>query len=363
MAMNNAQILNNLTNQETAFKSLTNMVDGKAILSPENLGRFLREASLNQTILSQSTFEIMNSPKKRLNRTGIAGRALTNGYDADGKTRALTTSEKQSLKFGANELDAKKLKACATIEDDQLEDNIEGESLKNTLLDLMGERIGEDLEFWGLFADSELDLEEYEDNSDELRAAELLVTADGWIKKAAYETKEGTDFEISNLDDTEKMFDVMIKKLSPRFRQRDKLKFFVPFEVEDAYRNLLKARGTALGDSSQIGFAPLKYKNISIENATTLDDPDARSILEAGVSLLGNPQNNAWGLRKNVSIEPKRIVELETTEYWFRFRGDIDYYFRNGAVTSSIGTELIDTLPNLDIKTRVAVNDSTTSGE
>ena len=234
--------------------------------------------------------------------------------------------------FDYNELDAKKLKAMCSIEDEEKEDNLEKEQFENTLLSMMGERVGEDLEFWALFADKTA------------TNNKLLSTTDGWIKKSGVQIKsKGADsakgvFDLKNT--IEAMFDSMIKNMPIRFRQkRPLLKFFVPFEVEDAYRNLLKSRGTSLGDETQTGFNGLAYKGIPIEYCPTLDSEDGRSLDNTATSILTNPKNMAWGIWKNLSIEPDRIPKDERTDYYYRIRGDVDYYFRNATVTAKITSD------------------------
>ena len=85
----NSKILNEITNpaEKAAFKNMrTDMATGKALLNPEQLGYFLREATLDNVLLADADFTLMKSFKKHLNRAGINGRVLTNGYKANGDT-------------------------------------------------------------------------------------------------------------------------------------------------------------------------------------------------------------------------------------------------------------------------------------
>ena len=348
-----AEVLDKLTAQETAFKDLTNIVDGSAILSPENLGKFLRAMQLDQPILKNANYEYMKAPEKNLNRTGIVGRALTSGYEPGteekgrGKTRVLSQNERKSLSYGANKLVAKKLRACAKIEDDDLEDTIEREELKNTLLNLMGQKVGEDFEFWGMYADKSIN---HTDNM-------LLYNTDGWLKKAGTHLEQGTHFDVTSSRGVVNLFDRMIAKLSPRFRsRRDKLAFYVPYEVEKAYRNWLQDRNTALGDSLILGNAPLTYDKIPIYNPATLDDPEGRELTEKGHNLLTDPLNMAWGTYKNMKIAPERDEGPEMTYYWYRFRGDVNYYRTDGVIEASIDLDVLDELIDYDVNNTLDEN-------
>lgn len=340
--MDNNRILDEIVNpqEQAVFKGMrSDMEAGKGLLNPEQLGKFLRAAQINNVILNDADFQYMKSFKKQLPRVGISGRVLQSGYDSTGKTNP--NLEAANVEFSANELDAKKLKTVLEIQDDEKEDNLEQESFENTLLSMMGERVGEDLEFWAIFADTDIS---YSKNS-------LLSTTDGWIKDC--ETKlysedaatSDADFDVVN-DTVEAMFDSMLYAMDPRFRQkRTDLKFYVPYEVEDAYRNLLKSRGTPLGDSTQTGYTPLAYKGIPVVHCPTLDAEDGRGLDDTATSFLTNPKNFAWGVWKNLSIEPERIPKDETTKYWYRIRGDVKYYFNEGTICAKMSSDEIVDLP------------------
>lgn len=338
--MNNNAILNEITNpQERAvFKGMrSDMESGKALLNPEQLGKFLRAATINNTILSQADFKMMKSFKKNLNRVGIVGRVLHSGYKADGTTNDEITAAQ--VGFDKNELDAKKLKAMCEIEDDEKEDNLEQESFESTLLGMMGERFGEDLEYWALFSDTDIS------RSDN----DLLSTTDGWLKKCPNVVESAGagagDFDVE-ANTVEAMFDAMLYKMDFRFRQhRQNLRFYVPFEVEDAYRNLLKSRGTPVGDATQTGFSPLTYKGIPIVHCPTLDDESGRAIDTTATSMLTDPKNLAYGVWKNLSIEPERIAKNELTRYWYRIRADVGYYYNEGTVLGKISSDEAAELP------------------
>ena len=338
MTFNNEQILSQIVHpgEKAVFKAMReDMESGKALLNPEQLGRFLRSATINQTILKDANFNLMKSFKKELANVGLAGRVLQSGYKANGDTN--DELDPADVDFGYAELDAKKLKAMCSILDDEKEDNMEQAQFEQTLLTMMGERIGEDLEVWALFGDTDIS---YSDDK-------LLSTTDGWIKTTATDNQleQGTDFD-ADADTVEAMFDAMIYAMPLRFRQnRNALKFYVPFEVEDAYRNLLKSRNTNLGDSTQTGFSQLAYKNIPVVYCPSLDDEGARAVDNTGTSILANPSNLYYGIWKNIRIEPDRKVPQERTDYYYRMRGDVTQAFNTATVTAKIGTSVLADLP------------------
>ena len=330
MAFNNEEILSQIVHpvEKAVFKSMrTDMETGKALLNPQQLGQFLREATLNQTILKDATFDILSSFEKEYVTTGINGRVLQPGYDENGDTNS--DLDPADVGFDNTVLKTTKLKAMCSIQDDEKEDNIEKEQFEQTLLTMMGERTGEDIEVWNLFSDKSL-TSESNDSDSKKKFTKFLSNNDGWIKQsgkklqsAAVQDQLGTgtaDYDPSARTIL-KMFDAMIYAMPLRFRQRHLLKFYVPFEVEDAYRNYIASRGTPLGDNAQTGFNyPLTYKNIPVINCQSFDAEDVREYFQLGHCMLTNPALNLYGIWKNLSIEPDRIPKHERTDYYYRLR-------------------------------------------
>ncbi|MBR3139349.1 MAG: phage major capsid protein [Methanobrevibacter sp.] len=331
MAFNNEQVLSQIVNpaEKAVFKSMReDMETGKAVLNPQQLGMFLRAASLNQTILQDATFDILASFEKQYVETGINGRVLQPGYKVDGQGKKSTNDELDAadVGFDVTILETTKIKTMCSIEDDEKEDNIEKEQFEQTLLTMMGERAGEDLEVWALYSDT-----------DEYEPSTLLGTADGWLKRSPQQLQSAAQYAETNtgkadFDPTsgtvEAIFDAAIYAMPLRFRQRNKLKFYVPFEIEDAYRNLLKSRGTQLGDSTQTGYAPtLTYKGIPIVNCQSFDDELLRDNMTTTNVFLADPTQLLYGIWKNMSIEPDRVVKHERTDYYYRLRPGVNTKF------------------------------------
>ncbi|MGN0176645.1 MAG: phage major capsid protein [Methanobrevibacter sp.] len=357
MVFNNQEILNQIVNpmEKAVFKSMrTDMETGKALLTPQQLGQFLRHATLNQSILKDATFDILSSFEKEYVQTGINGRVLQPGYDSEGNTNV--NLNPADVDFDVSVLKTTKLKAMCSIQDDEKDDNIEKEQFEQTLLTMMGERTGEDLEVWNLFADSTL-TDQSGDSEDKKKLTKFLVNHDGWLKQANQQlqssdahdqTGEGkADFAPTTgtiLD----MFDAMIYAMPLRLRQRNQLKFYVPFEVEDAYRNYLAARGTPLGDATQTGFAyPLSYKNIPIVNCQSFDVEDMRQYFNMGHCMLTNPKYLMYGIWKNLGIEPDRIPKHERTDYYYRLRAGNTTVFKGlPSVTAKVTLDELAEMPD-----------------
>jgi hypothetical protein len=357
MAFNNQEVLSQIVHpiEKAVFKSMrTDMETGKALLNPQQLGQFLREVRLNQTILQDATFDILSSFEKEYVQTGINGRVLQPGYDENGDTNS--DLDPADVDFDVTILKTTKLKAQCSIQDDEKEDNIEKEQFEQTLLTMMGERTGEDLEVWNLFSDSDL-ADENGDSDAKKKLTKFLSNNDGWLKQGSkqllsYDVVDQAGGGTADFAPTTgtilNMFDAMIYAMPLRFRQRNQLKLYVPFEVEDAYRNFLASRGTPLGDATQTGFNyPLTYKNIPIVNCQSFDVEDMREYFDAGFCMLTNPKYLMYGIWKNLSIEPDRIPKHERTDYYYRLRAGNQTVFKGlPTVTAKVTLDELAEMPD-----------------
>ena len=341
--MVNEHILSQLVNEneKEVFKSMRtprgDMSTAKALLNDEQFNTFIRAATTNQSILQDASFRRMNAMNQIVSTTGITGRVLQNGYeDTDFNTQDELTAA--TLSFGKAELKSTKLKALTYLYDDDKEDNIEREAFEQTLLSMMGEAVGRDLEAVCVFGDAS-----YVDGS--AHADPLFSVFDGWLEQAkTYQVK--SDLANDNTDDNDgdfdlddgidAMFDAMIGKLPVAYRAAglmNKLSFYVPWEVYDAYQNLLASRVDTLGDANLTGRPNLTYKNIPVKYAPVLDATDGRTVFGNVPSILTIPEYTWYGVYKDLSVEPNRVAKYEKTEYFYRIRCAASLQFPNAFVT------------------------------
>lgn len=302
----------------------------KAILNPEQAGKFIREVTRDQVVLAEASVPTMRSHTKNLDRVTLDGRVLHSGYDEDGYTRVLTDDEKVKIKTWQNQLVAVKLKTQAEIEDDELEDNIEGKTFVNTLLSLMGEGISDDMEVWALGANKD----EIDRDDDD-----LLSTTTGWLHRSAYNVY---DHEIEDGEDVEALFKAMLELIPKKFlKNRNAFRFGVPFEYEDLYRDMLAARATGLGDETIQGFRPLTYRGIPVKHVPSLDDTGLQELTGSPAAMLYKPDNLVMGVFRQIGVEPARHAAKEMTEWVVTMRGDVNLV--NEFMNVSAFPELPDT--------------------
>ena len=332
-----SQIVNE--NEREVFKGMrTDMAGAKALLNDEQFNTFMRAATINQSILQDASFRKMNAMNQVVSSTYVRGRVLQNGYDSNGDTEDQLTEAK--IGFGKAELNSTKLKALTSLLDDDKEDNIEREAFEQTLLSMMGEAVGIDLEAVCVFGDAS-----YVDGDSD--PDPLFSTFDGWLEQAKeYQVKsdgaKGAGTKDFDLDDgIDAMFDAMIGKLPVPYRAAglmNRLAFYVPWEVYDAYQNLLASRVDTLGDTNLTGRPSLTYKNIPVKYAPVLDAADGRTIFDNVPSILTIPEFAWYGVYKDLSVEPNRIVAQEKTEYYYRIRCAASLQWKDAFITGVMTT-------------------------
>ena len=340
--MVNEHILSQIVHpvEQEVFKTMRGDMDSaKALLNEEQFNTFVRAATTQQSILNDASIKKMNSMSQVVSSTYISGRVLQKGYKTVETTDDTTQDNitAATVGFGKAELISTKVKARCSLLDDDKEDNIEKEAFEQTLLSMMGEAVGRDLEALCVFGDHT-----------KTSGNAFFNPFDGWLYQSkSYAvnsqgviTAAGSGTADFNLDNTvEAMFDSMINKLPVAYRSAqllDRLTFYVPWEVYDSYHNLLMSRYTGLGDEFQIGRPQLKYKNIPVKYAPVLDASDARTSYGNVPSILTIPEFLWTGIYKDVSIEPDRIVKEEKTDYYYRLRCAAAVQYADAVIAANI---------------------------
>lgn len=306
--METNEILNQL---DGALKSIGVSTLGESVLAPAQFDRFIRSMQRQTNVISEARFVPMEAQQVNIDRIGFGGYVLTKGITAAGVSRGTEASVDPT--FATNKLQAAELRGKMGLEDRALRRNIEKGNLGDTLVDLFGEAVGRDLETIGLLGDTDL-------------GDTLLGTLNGWLEKAAHKL---TNVSVGDATWPENLFEAALIELPKQyFLNPADWRFYVPWAVENSYRNILRARGTALGDSTQTGAPRLTYKGIPVVPTAMLE----RSDVYNPAVLFSNPDNMVWGVFHEVTIEPDRDVANRKTDFFVTVEADVHYEDQNAAV-------------------------------
>lgn len=353
MPESNAQLLAKL---DAAFKGILEINDfGDSVLAPEKFDRFVQQMEHSTVVLPAARFINMQSQRVDIDRTGFVTRILKSGRSAApvtskwpeaavGDSRSLNTTwnggeDFVTPEFWTNQLNARELQAVTSLRDDALRRNIEKGNFENTLIDLFSAAAGRDLEEFALLGDSKLTFGQ----------DDVLSQTDGWVRKAAqklYGVGAGKDFDPADDAYPENMLNEMLQALPKQYLANPgDWKFYVTWSVYDGYRDILRARGTQLGDSAQTSNMPLYFKGTQIvycpflERAHGVRGTAKADLIEGEVALLTNPDNMVWGVFHQVQIEREREAKLRRTDFVLAFEGDVHYEDENAAVVALVNKE------------------------
>ncbi len=329
-----------LAELESAMKSITDISQlGDSILSPQKFDQFVRRMEDRTVILPEARFISMDAQQVDIDRTGFVGRILRSGSDGSGASRTLASGEFAEPVFNTNKLIANELQAVTSLRDRALRRNIERGDFEGTLIDLFGEAAGRDTEEYALLGDSG------RNHGDD----DVLSKTDGWLKLAANRVYGGAggqfDFEPNDDKDPEALFQAMLEALPKRFIQDiSEWRIYVPWEVYDAYHDVLKKRQTNLGDQAQQdGYSRLPWKGLWVVYAPLLerspaaqDNENADHEVYGRIATLQNPDNMAWGVFHEVTVEDEREAKERRTDFVLTLEADAHYEDENAAVTAFI---------------------------
>lgn len=314
---------------------LTELSDmGQAILQPTKFDKFVRTIQEKTTIVPEARYMKMETHRVDIDRIAFIGRILDSLKDASGNIRELATNEFAKPAINTNRLNSEDFQAIASIRDETLRKNIEKGGFEDTLIDLFGEASGRDLEEFFILADT--DMSYAQDH--------VLSKTDGWIKLAAnavYGVGASKDFDPAHATYPENMFESMLDALPKQYLgSRAEWRYYVVYSVEKAWRKLLKARKTPLGDEFTTKAAPLAFEGIPIVRVPMLERAKTIAAGGPGVTcMLQHPDNMAWGIFLEVGIEREREAKLHRTDFVLTVEGDAHYEDENAAVVAYIEKE------------------------
>jgi len=156
---------------------------------------------------------------------------------------------------------------------------------------------------------------------------------DGWLKKSANLVDGGNQTAVDGgtadylATDVEKMFDAMVSSVPKKYlRNRAEWNFWVHWDIEDAYRNVLKARGTGLGDYAQTTGQQLAYKGFTIQDSANMPE---------GQAFLAPASNLVYGVYRDIFIEPDRMPKARKTDFVTTLRVDANFEDENASVVGT----------------------------
>lgn len=288
---------------EKADLVLSDLTTGGGLLQPAQAARFMRILIDEAVVMKMATVVPMRSPKQLIEKARFGSRIMRAGQEGT----ALAAADRSKPDLTKVELDAQLYKAEVRLTDEVLEDSIERSQLRQTVMQLMAERIA-------------LDTDELVANGDTGSADPFLATLDGIRAQAT------SNVNVAGGVPTNKtIFRDMLKLMPSEFlRNKRAMWFFTSVDSEIDYRDALADRGTVLGDRFLEQSAPVMYSGIRLQAVPVFPENLGGGTNETEM-LLTDPKNINVGIWRRIKIETDKDISEGVLKIVATMRMDVKY--------------------------------------
>jgi hypothetical protein len=324
----------NRTILEKADMAIRDLQDGGGYLLPAQAQKFMRLLIKQSELMGMATVVPMASPRQQTPKIKFGQRVLRAGKEG---TR-LSDQERAKPDFSFVELDARLFKAEIDLSDETLEDSIERGELRQTIMELITEAIGRDMEEVLITGDLQ-------------SPDSFLAQLDGMLVQTVSHVVDAGGAKLTK----DILFDTVRAMPSQYLREKKSLSFFTSVDTELGYRNTLAERATIGGDKWLETDVPVMYSGIPIraiplfpESLPAPTDPPPATTDPADAStaavpiardrttiVLANPKNLQVGLWRKVRIETWRDVSAGVLRVVATLRFDVKWADELGTVRVS----------------------------
>lgn len=280
-------MLSNETLIQKADAALADLTSGGGLLQPAQAMNFLRILIDEAVLLKQATVVPMKSPIQLIEKIRFASRILRNGTEAT----PLTPTDRAKPTLGKVQLSAQLFKAEVRLDNEVLEDSIERGQLRQTIMQLMAERIA-------------VDIDEVLVQGDTTSSDTFLASFNGLLKQIATNVYDNADAHLTRTT-LKNMLKVMP---TPFLRNKKALRFLTSVDGETDYRDALADRATAnVGDKFVMEDAPAFYSGVPLSSVPLFPENIGTGSHGTNVVLM-DPKNFNVGIWRDIRIETDKLV-------------------------------------------------------
>lgn len=302
-------IMTNRTILQKADLALSDLLNGGELV-PAQAKKFVRLLIKESAILSMATVKPMASKKQLVEKIRFGTRILRAGTSAT----ALPEADRSKPDLSKVELDAKLFKAEVHLDNETLEDNIEQGSLRQTVMELMGEAISRDMD-------------EVVVNGDTSSADNFLAQFDGMLAQATSNVVGGGGNPMDSDD-----LKAAIKAMPTEFiRNKRRLRFLTGIDAETDYRDTLSNRDTVAGDKFLQEDAPIMYSGIPIMDIPLFPEDLGGGNNETNI-IMSDPKNFMIGIWRRITMETDKDISAGILKIVASLRFDFKYVEESAVV-------------------------------
>lgn len=213
---------------------------GGGLLSPQQAREFLRILIDESVLLKEANNQTSLSPKFEVPRISFGSRILRAGTEG----ARLDTGDRVKPLTGLVTLSTNLFKGEVPVSDELFEDNIERDALADTIMVMIAEAVGRDVEEYAIKNDTARTAVDGADHP-------VLAQFDGLIKQYQTGLPASQKIAAGAFTSYDQLFRNMVAALPARYRRDPTaLRFYVPVKHSDGYQSELAGRGTPLGDTN-----------------------------------------------------------------------------------------------------------------
>ena len=273
-----------MTNHEVVVKDALESADLKAggYLNAQQSEKFIRGVLDQPTLLKTCRQVLINGESKKIEKIGFGQRIMRPATE----NTALDKKDYSKPDFGKVELLTKEAIAEVRISYDTLENNIEGQGLKNTIINMIQQRVA-------------LDLEELAINGDTTSSDAYLAMLDGWLKKATAHVVDaaGAKADLS-------LWRGLIGAVPAKYRRvPDQWRIYTSHDIDLNWKTSIAERNTVAGDRFLLQNTNASALGYQIQPAAMFPVADSKSP-----ALLTHPNNLIAGFTRKVQIETDKDI-------------------------------------------------------
>lgn len=303
---------------EKAELSLADITGSNGVLQPAQAQRFIRLLVKESKIMPMAQVTPLKAPTQIANKIRFANRVLRGGVEG----QALAEADRVKPNFTNVEHNAQLFKAEIRITNETLEDNIEGESLRQTIMSVMAEAISRDMD-------------EVIVNGDTTSTDSFLAKFDGMLRLATSNiVNAGTTTLNKGI-----LRDMLKTMPSEWLRNKGMMKFLTSVDAEIDYRDSLSDRMTAVGDAALAAgmsgsTAPVGYSGIHVDQVPLFPENLGGGSNTTNVLLL-DPKNIDVGIWRKITIETDKDISAGVLLVVATMRFDMVYLEETAVVKAT----------------------------
>ncbi|MBX0319758.1 phage major capsid protein [Shouchella clausii] len=271
---------------EKATMTLASLQTG-GLMNPKQANQFIKMVQDTPTILRDSRVITMDHDTQKIEKIGFGQRILRPGVE----NVALTEEQKSKPSTSTITLNAKEVIAEVNITYDTLENNIEKDRLKDSIMQMIAERAA-------------VDIEELLVNGDKASPDSYLAQVDGIRKRAKSHIVDAQLESISR-----SIFKRGYKAVPPKYiRVPQEYRFYTSPGNQVEWMDKVADRQTNLGDSAVQGGRSSAF-GIPVQGIANLQPYSLEEGEDVSDIILTHPKNIVTGFSRNIRIEVDKDIQ------------------------------------------------------